>query len=259
MKYTDLIFDLYGTLADIKTAEDESVWAKTALYFGFHKAPYTPDQLKNAFYEQMKIKNAQSGESYECFPDIPFESVFSELFRLKGIKKSSEALGFNAAQLFRICSVQQLKAYHWVIPSLEKLKAKGYRLWLLSNAQRAFTEYELNYLNLSDKFDGIYLSSDFNCRKPDKRFFEALIKTEKLNPESCLMIGNDRTTDIEGAKNAGMATLFIQSNLTPTTQKEADTSLSPENAPHNTKHFEYGGATDWGHIAYLIYNYIDKS
>ena len=36
MKYTDLIFDLYGTLVDIHTEEDELVWEKTALYFGFY-------------------------------------------------------------------------------------------------------------------------------------------------------------------------------------------------------------------------------
>ena len=34
MGYTDLIFDLYGTLVDIHTEEDAAVWDKTALYFG---------------------------------------------------------------------------------------------------------------------------------------------------------------------------------------------------------------------------------
>ena len=28
MKYTDLIFDLYGTLVDIRTQEDDTVWEK---------------------------------------------------------------------------------------------------------------------------------------------------------------------------------------------------------------------------------------
>ena len=35
MKYRDLIFDLYGTLVDIHTEESDTVWEKTALYFGF--------------------------------------------------------------------------------------------------------------------------------------------------------------------------------------------------------------------------------
>ena len=49
MKYTDLIFDLYGTLLDIHTEEDETVWEKTALYFGFYGAHYSGSELKKSF------------------------------------------------------------------------------------------------------------------------------------------------------------------------------------------------------------------
>ena len=49
MKYTDLIFDLYGTLVDIHTEESREVWEKTALYFGYYGAHYTADGLKEAF------------------------------------------------------------------------------------------------------------------------------------------------------------------------------------------------------------------
>ena len=41
MRFTDLIFDLYGTLVDIHTEEDDTVWEKTAFYFGFYGAHYT--------------------------------------------------------------------------------------------------------------------------------------------------------------------------------------------------------------------------
>ena len=45
MTYTDLIFDLYGTLVDIHTEENDLVWEKTAFYFGFYGAHYTPAGL----------------------------------------------------------------------------------------------------------------------------------------------------------------------------------------------------------------------
>ena len=41
MRYTDLVFDLYGTLVDIHTEEDDTVWEKTALFFGFYGACFT--------------------------------------------------------------------------------------------------------------------------------------------------------------------------------------------------------------------------
>ena len=61
MKYTDLIFDLYGTLVDIHTEEDALVWEKTALYFGFYGAHYTGEELKSAFRAAMLRREAQAG------------------------------------------------------------------------------------------------------------------------------------------------------------------------------------------------------
>ena len=46
MRYTDLVFDLYGTLVDIHTEEDDAVWEKTAVYYGFYGARYTGEELK---------------------------------------------------------------------------------------------------------------------------------------------------------------------------------------------------------------------
>ena len=144
-----------------------------------------------------------------------------------GVTDQADELGFHAAQLFRIASTEYLRLYPQAVQALEALRARGCRLWLLSNAQRAFTAYELRALGLTDKFDGIYLSSDYQCRKPDVRFFRALLEGEKLDPADCLMIGNDRETDIAGARNAGLSTLYMHTNLTPAQQAEAEPALHP--------------------------------
>ena len=222
MNYTDLIFDLYGTLVDIHTEEDDTVWAKTALYFGYYGAHYTGAGLKEAFQTRMAEKKAKAGQNYECFPDLPVEPVFAELFRRRGITENADALGLNAAQLFRIASTDYIRLYPGVTEALTALREKGYRLWLLSNAQRVFTAFELNFLGLAPYFDGIYISSDYSCRKPDIRFFTALLEEQKQDAKNCLMIGNDLDTDIAGAKNAGLATLYMHTNLTPPQQRPAD-------------------------------------
>ena len=248
MKYTDLIFDLYGTLVDIHTEEDDLVWEKTAIFFGFYGAHYAPDELKTAFRAAMCRREAQAGQSYECFPDIPFEQVMTELFRDKGIEENADALGVQAAQLFRISSIEYIKLYPHALEALATLRQKGYRLWLLSNAQRVFTAYELRHLGLGEQLDGIYISSDYGCRKPDVRFFRALLDEQNLNPETCLMIGNDRDTDIAGAKAAGLDTLYMHTNLTPAEQAEAD----PDRFPGNEgRHCEFEGY-DWKQLSQLL-------
>ena len=251
MHYTDLVFDLYGTLVDIHTEEDDLAWEKTAIYFGFHGAAYTAQELKTAFKAAMQRREAKAGQSYECFPDIPFELVMAELFEARGVTENTAALGVHAAQLFRICSIEYICLYPHVLEALSALREKGYRLWLLSNAQHIFTAYELRHLGLGTQLDGIYLSSDYGCRKPDIRFYNALLQEQKLDPSKCLMIGNDRETDIAGAKLAGMDTLYMHTNLTPPHQAEADAALFPGNADVQCRHFEFEGQ-DWQKLSKLL-------
>ena len=250
MKYTDLIFDLYGTLVDIHTEENALVWDKTALFFGYYGASYTGASLKTDFQSAMTERESVLGQTYEVYPDIPIETVMADLFRMKGVHEHADSLGFQAAQLFRIATTEYIRLYDDVMEALEFLRRKGFRLWLLSNAQRTFTAYELRHLGLSDKFDGVYISSDFQCRKPDLRFYQALLAEQKLEPSACLMIGNDRETDIAGAKNAGLATLYMHTNLTPTHQAPARPELSPA-AGTDALHFEYEGA-NWKELSALI-------
>lgn len=250
MTYTDLIFDLYGTLVDIHTEENDIVWEKTALYFGFYGAHYTPQELKADFETELRKREAVAGQSYECFPDIPFEQVMATLFEQKGVA-NADSLGINAAQLFRISSIEYVKLYPGTLDALARLRKKGYRLWLLSNAQRIFTAYELRHLGLGEQLDGIFISSDYRCRKPDARFYQALIDEKGLDAHKCLMIGNDRNTDIAGAKALGMATLYMHTQLTPPDQAAADPALHPSTAPAGTCHFEYEG-DDWSDLVTLV-------
>ena len=256
MRYTDLIFDLYGTLVDIHTEENDLVWEKTAFYFGFYGAHYTKEELKAAFRAELKSREAQAGQSYECFPDIPFEQVMESLFLAKGITENAESLGKNAAQLFRICSLDYVNLYPGVLDTLKALREQGCRLWLLSNAQRVFTEYELRHLGLGEQLDGIYISSDYRCRKPDVRFFNALIEEQKLDKSRCLMIGNDIHTDIGGAKAAGLSTLYMHTNLTPPDQRPADPKKLP--GVHNGPHWEVEGY-DWAKILDLLGKIQDEN
>ncbi len=249
MKYTDLVFDLYGTLVDIHTEEDDAVWERTAIFFGFYGAHYTGSALKAAFHKEMAAREAAAGQSYACFPDVPFEQVMAELFRRKGITENADALGVQAAQLFRILSMEYIRLYPNVLEALAQLRKQGFRLWLLSNAQRVFTGYELRHLGLGPQLDGVYISSDYGCRKPDARFFEALLSEQSLEPSRCLMIGNDRRTDILGAKKVGMDTLYMHTNLTPADQSPAD----PTKKVGTCSHSEYEGA-DWQELAGLLCN-----
>ena len=63
------------------------------------------------------------------------------------------------------------------------------------------------------------------------------------------MIGNDRDTDIAGARNAGLSTLYMHTNLPPSSQIGAEPGMLP--GSKECKHFEYEGY-DWAELTQLI-------
>ena len=100
--------------------------------------------------------------------------------------------------------------------TLEGLRKRGARLYLLSNAQSCFTVPELRSLDLLDGvFDGIFLSSDFGVKKPAAAFFNAALERADLSASEILMVGNDPAADICGAASVGMESRYIHTWQSP--------------------------------------------
>lgn len=217
--YDTCIFDLYGTLVDIRTDENkEELWEKLSLFYAFYGAFYTPEELARSYKRLTGEMTAGHEElrrdSHEAFPEIRIEEVFRALFEEKGIAPD-EPLVRHAGQFFRILSMEFIRLYDGTEEMLSAVKESGRKIYLLSNAQRIFTEYEMNALGITKYFDGIFISSDEGCKKPDLKFFRKLIDTCGIDPERAGMVGNDGICDIEGAKRAGLGTVYVHSDISP--------------------------------------------
>ena len=109
-------------------------------------------------------------------------SVFRRLFEEKGAAVSDERLA-DTARLFRALSYRRApRPIKGARRTLDELRRRGAKLYLLSNAQSCFTVPELQLLGLADAFDGIFLSSDFGCRKPSPAFFRAALERAGVLP-----------------------------------------------------------------------------
>lgn len=216
MEYQNYLFDLYGTLVDIHTEEDlPENWQRLACFYGYYGAGYTPEELRDCYEKIIKrAENVMKGDSHEMFPELQIEDVFLELFTAKGAK-ADKTLAIHAGQFFRVLSTDYVKLYEGAGELLDFLKQQGKNVYLLSNAQRIFTEYEMRALGIYDKFDKIYISSDYHCKKPDIKFYNILLDELQLDRKKTIMIGNDNKCDIEGAKAAGLDTFYIHSNISP--------------------------------------------
>lgn len=235
--YNNYIFDLYGTLIDIRTDEWSSeVWDKFAKWLTDRGMKYTGKEV-HELYDSC-VKKAEAVPSVYEKAEIDILPVFDTICRSKKADVSSEEV-WEAGENFRIISTSMIKLYPNTLKVLKALKDAGKKVYLLSNAQRVFTWQELTGTGIVDYFDDIFISSDEGCKKPDVAFYKKLIDKHGLNIKESVMIGNDSTTDISGAAKLGMDAFYVR------------TAISPENDPTpDCKYvFEDG---DIGHVVELI-------
>lgn len=214
--YDNYIFDLYGTLVDIRTNEEKAyLWQKMSELYSSLGAAYASGELRREFrrLEKEELRRLQDG--YADRPDLLAEldltRVFRALFREKKVPCDRQTAGMTAI-FFRTLSRKFLRVYDGVEDTLRELRCGGKHLYLLSNAQSDFTRPELEMLGLAKYFDGILISSEEGCRKPCPAFFHRLLERYELDPVRCLMVGNDEYSDIGGAASVGMDSLYIHTS-----------------------------------------------
>ena len=102
---------------------------------------------------------------------------------------------------------------HTLVPEaeemLEALKNKGYRLFAASNSFGHLQRSRLEQAGILHYFEDTFISMDIGYDKPDIRFYQEALRRAGLKSGEVLMIGDSMTTDIEGAKNAGIDALFF--------------------------------------------------
>ena len=116
-------------------------------------------------------------------------------------------------------ALAELHAYHqtlnlWetvpdeVRPSLAALRARGFRLVVVSNANgtlhRAFDR-----LGLTSAFDLIFDSHDEGVEKPDPRLFHIALERSRSAAATTIHVGDFYTIDVVGARAAGITPVLL--------------------------------------------------
>jgi putative hydrolase of the HAD superfamily len=220
--YRNYIFDLYGTLIDIRTDEySKNFFKKYAKWlrkqgFAFEwKLFYILYTLTEHEYRE---KAAVQGKYTN--PEIQIEEVFKEVFAINGYELSQDMV-LLLCESFRRISLIYMKLFDDTINCLEGLKNAGKKIYLLSNAQRSFTWQELELTGLVPYFDGILISSDEGCMKPDSEFFNICCKRYGLDKKECIMVGNELKSDMAGAKAAGIDGFYVNRYATFHEEKDS--------------------------------------
>lgn len=206
----DFIFDLYNTLIDIKTDEHtESAWSPVVEFFGARGMTTDWEELCASYdkYWKLFLERAEAEHRFS-YPECDEIAIFESMARgLRG--KLSEVDAVLACLLMHKSSVIRMRRFDGTTELLEKLKARGANVYLLSNAQAVVARSNMRDCGIDEKhFDGIVISSEFGVRKPDPAFFEILFDKYKIDKKSAVMIGDDSSTDVRGANAFGIASVW---------------------------------------------------
>ncbi|SES34012.1 putative hydrolase of the HAD superfamily [Salipaludibacillus aurantiacus] len=227
-----IFFDLDDTLLwdekSVKKAFEETC-KYAASFYDFHH-----DDLEEAVREE--ARNLYSGyRTYDFTKMIginPFEGLwgnfgdpgkeFEEMKKIvpqyrqdtwtNGLKKlgiDNPELGKELAERFP----EERKNYPFLfedaLPVLDRLKG-SYSLVLLTNGSPELQNIKLTLTpELSPYFDEIIISGDHGRGKPDVSIFEHALERINAARSEVLMVGDNLMTDILGAKEAGIKSVWL--------------------------------------------------
>jgi 2-haloalkanoic acid dehalogenase type II len=108
----------------------------------------------------------------------------------------------EALEVF-LAARNRVECFDDVRPALERLRTR-YRLFALSNGNA-----DLQRCGLGAFFDGHVSAIAAGAAKPDARIFAALRDMAGVPAEQILHVGDDPITDVVGARQAGMQTVWL--------------------------------------------------
>ncbi len=95
-----------------------------------------------------------------------------------------------------------------VVALIRALSDEGYALYVLSNMPREFYD-RIRRFDVFRFFDGVVVSCNEHCRKPDEAFFRILFERYGIRPQESLFV-DDRAGNVSVARSLGMEAIRFE-------------------------------------------------
>ena len=230
-----ILFDLDGTLIKDQEVTDYAFNKVIAILSNYRKIN------KDNFKETVKsvAKSIWNTSPHHLIdPDIDHDEIeglwakysmgegltietlngWSNEYRVKTWTEVLNSLEIYEQDLVIRCMDQFIKArqsyelYSDSKPILKEL-SKSFKLGLITNGVSTLQRQKVIGSNIGHFFDEIVVSGEVNSHKPDTKIFHHLCKRLKVEPEECVMIGDNPIKDIKAAKTINMSTILINRNV----------------------------------------------
>ena len=87
--------------------------------------------------------------------------------------------------------------------------AKKYPLTIISNGFKEVQYYKFAHSGLAECFAHTIISEEVGINKPQPGIFQIALEKNGVGAEEAIMIGDSYSSDIQGAKNAGIDQIWL--------------------------------------------------
>jgi len=187
--------------------------------------------LDNTLIDFMRFKRISCEEAIDAMIDaglnLPKKKALEELYKIyfsvgledptifqKFLKKVTGKVDYKklayAIVAYRQARAGFLHPYPGVKSTLIKMKEKGLKLAIVTDAPKLKAWIRLVSMKIDDFFDVVVGLEDTGRQKPSRLPFRQALKELKLKPNECLMVGDRPDKDMKGSRALGMNTCFAK-------------------------------------------------
>lgn len=197
----NLLFDLDGTLYDFKATE------KIALTIVLNTYGLENDRKTYDLYQEGNHYLWDEYEKGNISQSVINDRRFQMLFDRTGTK----ADGKEAGELY----VEHLSRNGILLPGakefLDWLAARKdlFKAYIITNGIPKTQHGRLRTSDTYGYYEKIFISGEMGTQKPDKAFFDQVLEQAAIEKEDSIVIGDTEKSDIQGAINAGIRSIYI--------------------------------------------------
>lgn len=144
---------------------------------------------------------------------LHFERFYKPIERLAMNNERLMAMAHEMGDVF----LRLTNRYFSVIPDADRVVrelAKIYPLTIISNGFKEVQYYKFGHAGLQDCFAHVIISEEVGINKPQPGIFQIALEINHIQADEAIMIGDSYSSDIAGAKAAGIDQIWLHEGET---------------------------------------------